>query len=139
MEDCIFCKIINKEIPAHKIYEDDSVFSFLDNRPVSKGHVLVIPKKHAKDIFELDEETLKKISSVAKKIAQKMKDSLSIDGVNLYHASGEAAEQTVFHFHLHIIPRRKDDNLCFTRATVAKENISQEELKETADKLKIGE
>lgn len=139
MEDCIFCKIINKEIPAHKIYEDDSVFSFLDNRPVSKGHVLVIPKKHAKDIFDLDEETLKRISAVAKKIAQKMKDSLGVDGVNLYHASGVSAEQTVFHFHLHIIPRRKDDNICFTRGVVAKEDISQEELKETADKLKIEE
>jgi len=138
MEECIFCKIVNNEIPVYKIYEDDSVFAFLDNHPISKGHTLVIPKKHAKDIFELDEETLKKISSASKKIAQKMKDSLGADGVNLFNSSGVFAEQTVFHFHLHVIPRRKDDNICFTRAVVAKEGISQEEMKETAGKLKIG-
>jgi len=137
MEECLFCKIIKNEIPAHKIYEDDSVLAFLDIRPISKGHTLVIPKKHAKDIFELDEETLKKISAVAKKIAQKMKDSLAVDGVNLYHASGASAEQTVFHFHLHVVPRKKDDNICFTCAVASKEGVSQEELKETADKLKI--
>lgn len=137
MEECLFCKIVNNEIPAYKVYEDDEVLAFLDIRPVSKGHTLIVPKKHAKDIFELNEETLKKISSAAKKITQRMKDILGVDGVNLYHASGDAAEQTVFHFHLHVIPRKKDDNVCFTRSVVAKENVSQEEMKETADKLKI--
>jgi len=137
MEECLFCKIINNEIPAYKVYEDDSVLAFLDIHPMSKGHTLIVPKKHAKDIFDLDEETLKNISAVAKKISQKMKDSLGVDGVNLYHASGAFAEQTVFHFHLHVVPRRKDDTICFTCAVIGKQNVSQEELKETVDKLKI--
>jgi len=137
MEECLFCKIVNNEIPAYKIYEDDLVLAFLDIHPMSKGHTLIIPKKHAKDIFDLDEETLKRISSTAKKIAQKMKDSLAADGVNLYHASGAHAEQTVFHFHLHVVPRKKDDTICFNCAVVGKGNVSQEELKETVDKLKI--
>jgi histidine triad (HIT) family protein len=137
MEDCIFCKIINNEIPSYKVYEDDLVLAFLDVSPMSKGHVLIIPKKHAKDIFELEDNYLEKIISVAKKIAQKMKDSLGIDGVNLYHASGIHAEQSIFHFHLHIIPRRKDDTICFNCAVVGKPNVSEEEFKETATKLKI--
>jgi len=137
MEECLFCKIINNEIPAYKIYEDEDVLAFLDIHPMSKGHALIIPKKHAKDIFEIDSEVLKKISLVAKKIAQKMKDTLGADGVNLYHASGRDAEQTVFHFHLHVVPRRKDDTICFTCAVIGKENISSEELKETVNKLKI--
>jgi histidine triad (HIT) family protein len=137
MEECLFCKIVNNEIPAYKIYEDEDVLAFLDIHPMSKGHTLIIPKKHAKDIFDLDSEVLKKISLVAKKISQKMKDILGVDGVNLYHASGVNAEQTVFHFHLHVVPRRKDDAICFTCAVIGKENVSPEELKETVDKLKI--
>jgi len=137
MENCIFCKIINNEIPANKIYEDDLVLAFLDIHPMSKGHALVVPKKHFADIFDIEEETLERIISVAKKIAKKMKDSLGADGVNLYHASGLHAEQTVFHFHLHMIPRRKDDSICFNCAIIGKESVTGEELAETAGKLKI--
>ncbi|MDD4531804.1 MAG: HIT family protein [Candidatus Pacebacteria bacterium] len=138
MDNCLFCKIIANEIPAHKVYEDDLVLAFLDIRPISKGHTLIVPKKHTDGIFSLDEETMKRIGAVAKKVAQKMKDVLGADGVNLYHASGASAEQTVFHFHLHVIPRRKDDDICFTRAVTAKEGVKEEELEETAGKLKIG-
>lgn len=137
MEDCLFCKIISNEIPSYKIYEDDAVLAFLDIHPMSKGHTLIVPKKHARDIFELDAETLEKISSVAKKIAVKMKESFGVDGVNLYHASGVHAEQTVFHFHLHVVPRRKDDSICFTCAVMGKENIDSAEFEETVEKLKI--
>lgn len=137
MEDCIFCKIINNEIPSYKIYEDDLVLAFLDISPMSKGHTLVIPKKHFKDIFEIEDAYLERISTVAKKISQKMKDNLGVDGVNFYHASGEHAEQSVFHFHLHIVPRRKDDTICFECAVVGKINVTDEEFKEAMDKLKI--
>jgi histidine triad (HIT) family protein len=137
MEDCVFCKIINNEIPSYKIYEDDLVLAFLDNHPVVKGHTLVIPKKHAQDIFEIEEKYLERIISVAKKISNKMKDNFNADGVNFYHASGAAAEQSVFHFHLHIIPRRNDDNIHFTSVVTNKEAVSEEEFEEAVAKLKI--
>jgi histidine triad (HIT) family protein len=138
MGDCIFCKIINNEIPSHKIYEDDLVLAFLDSNPVSSGHTLILPKKHAENIFDIEEKYLERIALVAKKVAQKMKEALGTDGVNLYHASGVHAEQTVFHFHLHVIPRKQDDDICFTRA-ISKKTISDEDFKVIANKLKIGE
>lgn len=136
MEDCIFCRIIRGEIPSYKVYEDDSVMAFLDIRPISEGHTLVIPKKHFIDLFEIDEETFGKVSSAAKKIANKMKDVLGVDGVNLCHASGAAAEQSVFHFHMHVIPRRKDDGMRLTSAPTEQADMGK--LGEVADKLKIG-
>ena len=137
MEDCIFCKIINNEIPSYKIYEDDLVLAFLDVNPLSSGHTLVVPKKHADNVFDIEEKYLERIAVVSKQIAQKMKANLGIDGVNFYHASGVHAEQTVFHFHLHIIPRKEDDDICFTRAITKKTDVSEEEFKGIATKLKI--
>lgn len=139
MEDCIFCKIINNEIPSHKVYEDDLVLAFLDTNSMSKGHTLIIPKKHANDVFDIEDIYLERIALVAKKISQKIKDNLGADGVNFYHASGVHAEQSVFHFHLHVIPRRKDDDICFNCAVAGKTKFSEEEFEETAGKLKIGE
>ena len=136
MEDCIFCKIIKGEIPAYKIYEDDLVLAFLDNHPVAKGHTLIIPKEHAKDIFEIDGKTLERIASISKKVALKMKENLGVGAVNLYHASGSEAEQTVFHFHLHVIPRKAGDGFNFTRAVSGKDNFS-DNFSETLEKLKI--
>jgi histidine triad (HIT) family protein len=138
MEECLFCKIVKNEIPSYKVYEDDSVLAFLDVHPMSRGHTLVIPKNHVTNIFEIDEATLDKISNIAKTIAQKMKDNLGVDGVNLYHASGIHAEQSVFHFHMHVIPRREDDSIYFNGVAINKENISEKELEEVANKLKIG-
>ncbi|MFA5207988.1 MAG: HIT family protein [Candidatus Paceibacterota bacterium] len=137
MENCVFCKIINNEIPSYKIYEDDLVLAFLDINPAVKGHTLVIPKKHARDIFEIEEKYLERIISVAQKISNKMKDNFNAEGVNLYHASGSAAEQSVFHFHLHIIPRRKGDNIDFTGVVSNKEAVSEEEFDGVVAKLKI--
>ncbi len=139
MENCIFCKIINNEIPSYKIYEDDLVLAFLDINPASKGHVLIIPKKHAQDIFEIEEKYLERIISVAQKVANKMKNSLNVDGVNLYHASGVQAEQSIFHFHLHVIPRKKDDDICFSGVVGDKVEVSDVEFEEIAIKLKIEE
>ncbi len=107
--DCIFCKIINKEIPCFKVYEDDFVLAFLDINPVAPGHTLIIPKKHFENIFADEEEYLKRIILVAQKISQKIKKEGIGEGVNLYQANGSTAEQVVPHFHLHVIPRNSGD------------------------------
>jgi histidine triad (HIT) family protein len=111
MNDCIFCKIVKGEVPSFKIFENDKVFCFLDINPLTKGHTLVIPKEHHKDIFDIPESDLKEIISVAKKLSGTIKEKLNAEGVNLVNASGEFAEQSVFHFHLHIVPRYKNDGL----------------------------
>ncbi|WP_022766848.1 HIT family protein [Butyrivibrio sp. XPD2006] len=109
MENCIFCKIAAGEIPSNTIYEDDSFRVILDLGPATKGHALVLPKNHYADLFEIPEDVLADAAKVAKKVAGTMKDKLSCDGLNLVQNNGETAGQTVMHFHLHIIPRYKDD------------------------------
>jgi len=111
MNDCIFCKIVNNEISSSVIYEDDYVKSFLDVNPVSKGHILVIPKVHYKDIFETPDKILERINVVCKKMAILCKEKLNATGVNIVNASGEDAQQSVFHLHYHVVPRYKDDGL----------------------------
>jgi len=134
MEDCIFCKIVKGEIPSYKIYEDDLVFAFLDINPTSLGHTLIVPKKHNKDIFDIEEEYLKRIILVSKKIAQRMKEVIDCDGVNIFNNSGSSAGQIIFHCHFHIIPRKTGDNVDFKSI-----KVSNEELEEIASKLKIEE
>ncbi len=109
MDNCIFCKIAQGEIPSNTIYEDDSFRVILDNGPATKGHALVLPKEHYADLFEIPEDVLAGASKVAKKVAGNLKDKLSCDGLNLIQNNGEAAGQTVMHFHLHIIPRYEND------------------------------
>lgn len=109
MADCIFCKIIEGEIPSTAVYEDDDFRAILDVNPAARGHVIILPKKHAANIFELDDESAQKIFPVAKKIASALMKTYSCDGVNILQNNGEAAGQTVFHLHVHVIPRYKDD------------------------------
>ena len=109
MENCIFCKIAAGEIPSNTIYEDDSFRVILDLGPATKGHALVLPKNHYADLFEIPEDVLADAAKVAKKMAGTMKEKLSCDGLNLVQNNGEAAGQTVMHFHLHIIPRYVND------------------------------
>ena len=109
MDKCIFCMIANGEIPSNTIYEDDSFRVILDNGPATKGHALVLPKKHYEGLFDIPEDTLSGAAKVAKKVATRIKDKLGADGLNLIQNNGEAAGQTVMHFHLHIIPRYHDD------------------------------
>lgn len=109
MGDCIFCKIAGGEIPSNTIYEDDNFRVILDLGPATKGHALILPKAHYADLFEIPEETLAGAANVAKKVAATMKKTLGCDGLNLVQNNGEAAGQTVMHFHLHVIPRYKDD------------------------------
>ena len=109
MSECIFCMIANGTIPSNTIYEDDDFRVILDNGPATKGHALVLPKGHYADLYEIPEDVLAGAAKVAKKVAATMKEKLSCDGLNLVQNNGEAAGQTVMHFHLHIIPRYKDD------------------------------
>lgn len=108
--NCIFCKIANGEIPSTTLYEDDDFRVILDLGPATRGHALLLPKEHYANLFELEDEVAAKALTVAKKVAAKMKDALGADGFNLVQNNGEAAGQTVFHFHMHLIPRYENDN-----------------------------
>ena len=108
--NCIFCKIANGEIPSTTLYEDGDFRVILDLGPATRGHALLLPKNHFANLFELDDETAQKAILVAKKMAGKMKAALGADGFNLVQNNGEAAGQTVFHFHMHLIPRYENDN-----------------------------
>ena len=109
MNDCIFCKIASGEIPAATIYEDDDFRVFLDLAPAAKGHALIVPKTHAANLNELPDELAAKAFLLAKKIGGEMLEKLACDGFNVIQNNGEAAGQTVFHFHMHVIPRYKGD------------------------------
>lgn len=109
--DCIFCKIAAGEIPSATLYEDDDFRVILDLGPASKGHALIIPKDHYRNLYDIDDETAAKAIILAKKMVNKMKDVLGCDGYNIVQNNEETAGQTVFHFHMHMIPRYKGDNV----------------------------
>ena len=111
MGDCIFCKIINKEIPTDIIYENDKVLAFLDISPVSLGHTLVIPKKHFINVYDIEEDYLTEIIKVTRKLALAYKEIFGIDNLQLIHNAGKYGQQEVFHFHLHLIPRHEGDGI----------------------------
>ena len=104
-ENCIFCKIANGEIPSATVYEDENFRAILDLSPASKGHTIILPKNHFKDVCELDEKTAAAVLPVAARIGAAMKASLGCTGFNLVQNNGTSAGQTVFHFHMHVIPR----------------------------------
>lgn len=106
-KDCLFCKILNGDIPSYKIYEDDDCYAFLDIYPINYGHTLVIPKKHVVTMDEIDDETLMKVIRVAKKIAPIIEKELDCDGITYVQNNGYY--QDVKHFHLHIVPRYEND------------------------------
>lgn len=108
-DNCIFCKIANGDIPSKTIYEDEEFRVILDLGPAARGHALILPKNHYADLYELPEETASHVMLLAKKMAARMKEKLSCDGFNLVQNNGETAGQTVFHFHMHLIPRYRDD------------------------------
>ena len=111
MENCIFCKIANGEIPSATLYEDEDFRVILDLGPASKGHALILPKTHAANIYEISDEMAAKAMVLAKKMASKLTEVLNCDGFNIVQNNGEAAGQTVFHFHMHLIPRYKNDGV----------------------------
>ncbi|MDR1782613.1 MAG: HIT family protein [Bacilli bacterium] len=110
MENCIFCKIVNGEIPSYKVYEDNDFLAFLDISQVTKGHTLVIPKKHYQDIHEIDVETMSNLYKVVHQLANDITSKTKAKGVNILNNNGLVAGQTVFHFHVHIIPRYDDND-----------------------------
>ena len=111
MSDCIFCKIANGEIPSATVYEDDNFRAILDIAPSHKGHTIILPKIHAANIFELPEDIAKEIFPVAKKVATAIKETTGCDGVNILQNNGAAAGQSVFHLHVHVVPRFEGDGI----------------------------
>lgn len=110
MDNCIFCKITNGDIPSSKVYEDKNVYAFLDISQVTKGHTLVIPKIHKENIFELDAELAGPLFESVKKVADAIQSAFSPKGLNLLNNNGETAGQSVFHYHMHLIPRYGSDD-----------------------------
>lgn len=133
-ENCIFCKIVSGEIPSNTIYEDEDFRVILDASPATKGHALILPKEHYANLYEIDEEVAGKAMILAKKLAIHMTEVLKCDGFNILQNNGEVAGQTVFHFHIHLIPRylkaKNDDILKWTH-----EDFTAEEMKSIGESL----
>ncbi len=108
-DNCIFCKLANGVFPTNTIYQDEEFRVILDLEPAAKGHALILPKEHYKNLYELPDDTAENVMKLAKKMAIKMTDRLQADGFNLVQNNNEVAGQTVFHFHMHLIPRYNDD------------------------------
>ncbi len=134
-DNCIFCKLANGIIPTNSIYEDDEFNVILDASPAAKGHALILPKEHYANIFEIEEETLGKAAKLAKKIMTEEKERLGCTGYNLLQNNGEAAGQTVFHFHMHLIPRYDQDDAEW--AEWSHKEFSDEEMKDICHKMKL--
>jgi histidine triad (HIT) family protein len=132
-DDCIFCKIVAGELPAERVAEDEHTVSFMDLNPWTRGHALVIPRRHSRNLYEVPEEDLCNTATAAKRLAERMRDLLGCDGVNLLNACEPAAWQTVFHFHIHVIPRYADDTL---RLPVQPVQATREELGAVAAELR---
>ncbi len=129
---CLFCKIINNEIPSYKIYEDDEFVAFLDISQATIGHTLVVPKRHYANIFELDDQTSKNLFLVVKKIALLLKEKLSIEAINVVNNNGKLAGQTIDHFHIHLIPRYPNDDFAINQVS---HNVSSEDLASICNKI----
>jgi histidine triad (HIT) family protein len=110
-DDCIFCAIARGEGPAEIVQEDDATVAFMDINPWTRGHALVIPRNHSRNLYEIDDADLAATSAAAARLARRMRDVLACDGINLINSCEAAAWQTVFHFHMHVIPRYDDDPL----------------------------
>ena len=130
--DCIFCSIVAGESPAHKVYENDRVLAFIDIFPKTKGHVLVIPKKHAENIFDISQQDLHAVADAAKLVAEKQKSALLAGGVSLFQLNGKLGQQTVFHYHVHVMPRYEDNQKIEFRD---KHTSKEGEFEELAKKL----
>jgi histidine triad (HIT) family protein len=133
-EDCIFCKVLAHEIPGEFLWEDeDGTAAFMDINPWTRGHALVIPRNHATDLLEISADDLAATARGAQRLARMQKDKLGCDGVNLLNSCGAAAWQTVFHFHIHAIPRYRGDPL---QLPTRPEQVSPEELASVAAELR---
>jgi histidine triad (HIT) family protein len=109
--DCLFCKIVAGEIPSTRVAEDEHAVAFMDINPATRGHALVVPRRHSADLLTIGDDDLAACTALAKRVAARAKDALGADGVNLLNCCGAEAWQTVFHFHIHVVPRYADDPL----------------------------
>jgi histidine triad (HIT) family protein len=109
--NCIFCKIIRGQVPSFKLYENDKTFAFMDINPITPGHALIVPKFHARDIFETPDEWVGAAMVTTRRIARAVQATVQPYGMNIVQANGPGAKQSVFHLHIHVVPRLKDDNL----------------------------
>ena len=134
MEDCIFCKIVKGEIPCFKVYEDDKVLAFEDINPISEGHTLIIPKKHALNLWEIPAEDLAAIHLASQKIAHALKDALNPVGVAVLQLNGRGVNQVVMHYHLHLMPRTSEGPQLSVTDWEMKEG-DMEAIKKTAEKI----
>ncbi len=133
--ECIFCKIIKGEIPSFTVYEDETFKVILDRFPSALGHVLIIPKAHYKDMFELSQEVASKIYPLAQKIASRVREVMGAEGINILQNNGEVAGQSVYHFHLHIVPRKSGDGITLNKSSNMDTTI--EELEAVFNQLKM--
>ena len=131
--DCIFCKIIAGEIPAIKVLDEDLVLAFMDINPSSQGHMLVVPKQHAENIFEISEDDLAAVTSAVRRCAKAAKEALKAEGVTILQLNGRASDQIIPHFHIHIMPRSENDGLPVS--TWEMKQGDMEEIKEIARKV----
>ncbi len=110
-EECIFCRILAGELPGEVVMEDEQTVALLDINPWTRGHAIVIPREHVENVYEIADEDLGRVNATGARLARRMRDVLGADGINLLNSTGTAAWQTVFHFHLHVIPRYEGDPL----------------------------
>lgn len=132
--DCIFCKIVHGQIPAVKVYEDDSVLAFADINPITRGHTLVVPKSHAQSIFDIPADTLAFVQKAAQKIAMAVKKVTNAPGMVVLQLNGPVAGQVVMHYHLHLVPRYDGDNV--TSFDWTPQPGDMDDIQQTADKIK---
>jgi histidine triad (HIT) family protein len=130
--DCLFCKIVAGEIPSHRIDEDDKTIAFMDINPWTRGHALVIPKAHSRNLYDIEPADLAAVHATAQRVARRMRDRLASEGVNVLQSSEPVAMQTVFHSHVHVIPRYSDDGL---RLPAHPQPADHEELAQLAEEL----
>ena len=132
-DDCIFCAIARGDGPAEIVAEDDHTVSFMDINPWTRGHALVIPRRHTPNLYEIGDEDLGLVMAAAKRLAQRMRDGLGCDGINLLNSTNAAAWQTVFHFHVHVIPRYEGDPLQLPGKPL---DVDEDDLREVAGELR---
>jgi histidine triad (HIT) family protein len=130
-DSCIFCKIVRKEAPSSVIYEDDEVLAFMDIRPVAEGHALVISKEHFENIFDVPEDVICRIHKIVKRVALALKETIKPDGISIVQQNGSAANQDIFHIHVHLIPRYEGQKMRFGEAT----SMAREKLDRVAEKI----
>ena len=134
MKDCVFCKIVSGDIPSYKVYEDDHVLAFLDLTQGTKGHTLVIPKHHVKNIYELDQSTATQVFTTVPKVAKALKDAFKPIGLNVVQ-NNDKPLQSVFHFHVHLLPRYENDGMVL-RTLNLQDDLEQEDYQNIQDAIK---